>query len=190
MRRILIITLLLLALFILSVGFALAEGYTWRDHTSPFDFLFGNHIDSHQQTELLGNSQLQGFFYIRFTGEYIDGYPEAKHANCDEVAEECIVGWTLHGIPMSATFIAPGTEQKHPTWCVDPADLPEQRGYSHFHWLGLPAHAHDLVPGNTYDGFLLKLTARETFYFPHHGDFVVTPGIDTVTHANIVTECN
>ena len=42
---------------------------------------------------------------------------------------------------MRATFIAPGTEQKHPTWCVDPADLPKQRGYSHFHWLGSPAHA-------------------------------------------------
>jgi hypothetical protein len=76
----------------------------------------------------------------------------------------------------------------HPEWYIDPADLPPQPGYSHFHWLNESPHAGGLVIGQTYDGYLLKLTARDTFSFEHHGGFLVTPGIDEVTHANVVTE--
>jgi hypothetical protein len=48
----------------------------------------------------------------------------------------------------------------------------------------------DIQLGQLYSGYLLKLTARATFYFNHHGGmFLVTPGVDTTSHAN-VTSCD
>lgn len=165
-----------------------STGYAWRNHAAPFDFLFGNHIDTHQQTKLSGKGQLVGFFYIKFTGNVTpEGYPEAEHGNCNQTPDECTVGWILHGIPVRATLLDKPQGQ-HPTWLIDPDDIPNQQGYSHFHWLGQPDHAHTLMIGEEYDGLLLKLTARETFYFLHHGGFLVTPGLDTLTHSNIVIE--
>ncbi len=166
-----------------------SNGYSWQNHSAPFDFLFGNHIDTHQQTKELGNGQLQGFFYITFNGnETGDGIPEATHGNCN-MNPGCTVGWNLHGIPVQATLVAHG-EGQHPTWCIDPDDMPNQQGYTHFHWLGAPEHAGGIGLGETYEGYLLKLTAHETFFFKHHGGFLVTPGIDYETHANVVTECD
>ena len=43
--------------------------------------------------------------------------------------------------------------------------------------------------GETFAGYLLKLTAVDTFWFDHHGLFPVTPGIDFETHANLYTVC-
>lgn len=122
-----IITLTLLTLSLLDVKSIPAENYPWRDHTPPFEFLFGNHIDMHEQSMILGNGRLQGFFYVSFTGKFIDGYPEAVHG-------EDIAGWIISGIPIKAKLV----ELSPPTWCIDPADLPQQAGYTHFHWLGLP----------------------------------------------------
>ena len=182
------------ALLVLGTVSVLAEGYGWRDHAPPLDFLFDNHIDTHQQSKVAGKGKLEGFFYIRFTGDSTeDGTPIAKHADCNKVSDQCTVGWILDGIPMQATYL--GHEKgSHPEWYIDPADLPPQPGYSHFHWLGKPDHpgkpepAGELVKGETYQGYLLKLTARDTFFFEHHGGFLVTPGIDEVTHANIVLD--
>ena len=174
-KAIIIVTFLTVSL--LGVGSVLAHSYPWRDHASPFDFLFGNHIDMHQQSKILDNDELQGFFYIRFTGNFINGYPEAVHG-------QETVGWTLYGIPIKAKLV---DLSPHPAWCVDPADLPQQAGYTHFHWLGSPEHDDDLVIGNMYDGYLMKLTARDTFIFE---GFVVTRGIDTYSHNNIVTDCD
>ncbi|NIN68427.1 MAG: hypothetical protein GTO63_27710, partial [Anaerolineae bacterium] len=156
--------LILLILIVLGAEAALAEGLAWRDHAPPFEFLFGNHIDTHQQSTLVGSGELQGFFYIRYTGSFQGSVPEARHANCAMMPGECTVGWILRGIPMRARLLDKQPHQ-HPTWCVDPADVPTQPGYSHFHWLGQPLHAHDLAVGEAYDGFLLKLTARDTFFF-------------------------
>ena len=50
-------------------------GFGWNNHAEPFSFKFNNLIDNHQQTRLLKNGQLQGFIYIQFTGEMIDGIP-------------------------------------------------------------------------------------------------------------------
>jgi hypothetical protein len=182
-----VVTLIFLTLTIFSVRSTLAKGYPWREHASPFDFLFGNHIDTHQQSKLVGKDQLKGFFYIKFTGNFQDGYPEATHADCTKVPDECTVGWTLHGVRIQAMLLEnePG---QHPIWYVDSDDVPNQPGYTHFHWLGGPEHAHDLTVGEVYDGYLLKLTAVDTFFFQHHGGFLVTPGIDDITHANIVTD--
>jgi hypothetical protein len=181
------IGLTLLVLFLLPTGTVLAEGYRWRDHARPFDFLFGNHIDTHHQSKIAGGGKLEGFFYIRFTGDTTaEGVPIAKHADCNQVPDECTVGWILDGIPVQATYL--GHEHgQHPQWYIDSADLPAQQGYTHFHWLDESAHAGGLTVGDTYDGYLLKLTARDTFFFEHHGGFLVTPGIDEATHANIVT---
>ncbi len=167
-----------------------ASSYRWRDHASPFDFLFGNHIDTHQQTKTTGAHFLNGFFYITFTGEETtDGVPIATHGDCTTNPDECTVGWILQGKSISATLLEkePG---EHPVWCVDPADLPTQTGFSHFHWLGSPEHAGDLTVGQTYDGYLLKLTSRDTFFFDDHGGFLITPGIDELSHANIETDCD
>ncbi len=187
-RRLALIGLFALLMTVAAAAAAPATGYRWAGHDKPFDFLFGNHIDTHQQT-LLAGGHLQGFFYIRFTGEVTaDGVPEATHANCNNVPDECSVGWILHGVPVQATYL--GHEHgQHPSWCVDPADLPAARGYSHFHWLNESPHAHDLTVGESYPGYLLKLTARDTFFFKHHGGFLITPGIETESHANVFTDC-
>ncbi len=168
-------------LFILSAATARAESYPWLDHESPFDFLFLNNIDTHQQTQLMSSGDLQGFFYITYTGNVIDGLPEARHG--DET-----VGWILHGVPATARLISV-TKGAHPVWCIDPADLPVQRGYTHFHWLDASETASGLIEGEIYDGYILKLTARDGFAFSHNGSFFVTPGIDFYTHDNIVISC-
>ena len=183
-----VLTLGILTILLLAVPIAHAEGFPWRNHAPPFDALFGNHIDTHQQSQLMGVDQLEGFFYIKFTGDFQQGVPEAKHANCAQDASGCTVGWILKGVSMRARLEDKQPHQ-HPQWCVDPADLPRQPGFSHFHWLGSPEHAKDLIVGQEYDGYLLKLTARDRFFFDHHGGFLVTPGIDEVTHANILTDC-
>lgn len=66
-------------------GLNKTTGYEWQNHASPFDFLFGNHFDTHQQTKISGNGQLNGFFYIKFNGNFTpEGYPEATHGNCSQ----------------------------------------------------------------------------------------------------------
>ena len=53
-------------------------------HEEPYDFLFDNHIDTHQETRLkLKNGEpvsLNGFFYIIYTGEIdpVSGLPIAR----------------------------------------------------------------------------------------------------------------
>lgn len=187
MKKLLSLPLVLLLLAATATA-ALAAGHPWGGHAAPYDFLFGNHIDTHQESKLVGKNGLQGFLYIRFTGETTeDGYPVAEHGNCAE-SGDCSAGWTLHGIRMTATYCG-HPEDQHPQWAIPSEALPSQRGYSHFHWLGMPEHADGLQPGNQYDGYLLKLTARDTFFFRHHGGFLVTPGIDNDTHANVVDTC-
>lgn len=183
--------LILAAVLLLALGAqtALAEGYEWRDHAAPFDFLFGNHIDTHQQS-LTRNDMLQGFFYVTLQ-DRIDpgtGLPVATHGNCMANPDGCSVGWVWHGTPVTAELVAHGHGQ-HPTWCLDSADIPRQPGYTHFHWLGLPEHAGGFEPGDIARGWLLRLTAIDSFFFEHHGGFAITPGIDYQSHANVVTDC-
>ena len=55
--------------FFMSQATVLAEGLPWLDQQYPYDFIFGNHIDTHQQTMVLPDGTLQWVLYIEFTGE-------------------------------------------------------------------------------------------------------------------------
>jgi len=173
-----------------------ADLYPWREHEAPFPFLFGNEIDTHQQSRRTHDGSLFGFFYVRYTGVVTkDHYPVATHPNCSMV-RDCTVGWTLHGTPMTATFLYDPMPD-HPVFQVNRPDIPQPGAHSHFHWLG-PAMP---MPRQTVNGFLLQLTAMDRFCFIHHGAEAATgaatcrangginvdPGTDIATHLNIVT---
>ena len=184
-------------LSLLATEFAVAADiYPWNNHAAPFTFLFGNDIDTHQQTRQMADGSLAGFFYIHFTGIVAkDGYPVATHVDCN--ASACTVGWTLAGQPIGAVFLYQ-VDDDHPVFLVLRPDIPQPGAYAHFHWLGnLPA------PELSASGYLLQLTAVDTFCFIHdmavaagakHGKtcrenagVAVVPGIDIATHLNIVT---
>ena len=190
MKRLIALTTFVLSL--LGAGHA-AAFYPWRNHVAPFPFLFGNDIDTHQQTQLKKDGSLSGYFYIHFTGIVTkDGYPVATHVDCN--ATFCTVGWTLDGEPGAATFVYQ-VDDDHPVFLVSRADIPQPGAYAHFHWLSsMPA------AGVVASGYLLQLTAVDTFCFIHHGadgaltsntcrengGIAVNRGIDIATHLNIV----
>ena len=190
MKRPIALTTFVLAL--LGAGPA-AAFYPWRNHVAPFPFLFGNDIDTHQQTQLKKDGSLSGYFYIHFTGIVTkDDYPVATHVDCN--ASPCTVGWTLDGEPGTATFLYQ-VDDDHPVFLVSRVDIPEPGAYAHFHWLSsMPA------AGAVASGYLLQLTAVDTFCFIHHGadgaqtgktcrengGIAVNRGIDIATHLNIV----
>lgn len=184
-------------LFLSGAGVAAATDlYPWRNHAAPFTFLFGNEIDSHQQTRQTQDRNLFGFFYIQFTGVVTkDLYRVATHVDCNATTSDCTVGWTLNGRPVHATFLYQ-VEHDHPVFLVKRADIPQPGAFSHFHWLnGMPALSVKA------DGYLLQLIAVDRFCFIHHGAEVATsaktcrgnggvnvdPGTDIATHLNIVT---
>ena len=189
-QAILIIPFLLLVFSASLVG---AEGYPWMDHAFPFDFLFGNFIDTHQQTQLQTDGELFGFLYITFTGGVTeDGLPIARHCDENTPPEECVVGWMIRGKRGVARFVF--HENDHPLWLVvSRADIPQPGAFSHFHWITnerCPAvHAHELemLGITTCDGFFLELQAVNTFAFLHANQVIpVVPGLDIATHVNIV----
>lgn len=143
--------------------FELEEDYPWRYHAEPMEFKFGNMIDSHQQSHLDSNGLLHGFIYIYDTGEdTVEGYPVAEKAHCP--TGPCMVGWVIKGIKISATLV-----NKSPrVWQIDTADLPEEPGYSHFHWIGSPhspGGPNGLVVGQEYEGYLMKRIAKTSFFW-------------------------
>lgn len=182
----------LFLLLFLSLGTALsvtAIGLPWKDHQPPFDFVFGNHIDSHQQLQILPDGSLFGYLYISFTGETDEnGIPFAQHKDCNKEMTRCSVGWEVHGVPGQATFISHPVGD-HPIWEVKRANIPAPGAYTHFHWLGWPEHAHDLLTtGDLVDGYFLQLTAKDTFIFKHGNEqILVENGVDNATHINIVS---
>ena len=124
----------------LGAGTALADGtdqdldYPWRAHAAPFDNLFGNMIDGHQQTQIVDGGKLFGFIYVEYLEDEqpVDGLPVARKVNC--ASGNRTVGWVVKGIPIYAKLV----NQSPRIWLVDPADLPKEKGYSHFHWTGGP----------------------------------------------------
>ena len=140
--------------------------YPWNHHAAPYDYKFGNMIDSHQQSFIDSNGVLHGFIYIHDTGQITaEGFPIADKAHCK--TQDCMVGWLVKGIKVQATLVQKGPR----IWLVDPNDLPKEKGYTHFHWIcekgvtGCPHSAHDLVVGQEYSGFLMKRIAPAPFFW-------------------------
>lgn len=165
MKKALFIITIFVFLIPLSTSTAFAgkldddSSYPWQSHRAPFDFQFGNMIDTHQQSKLK-KEKLQGFIYIHYTGEYTeDGIPIARKADCYN--EECSVGWVIKGIPYTGTLVNKGPR----IWQIEPDGLPKELGYTHFHWEGGPQKPHGLTVGNSYNGYLLKRVAVTTFYW-------------------------
>lgn len=79
---------LLVCLSLQGAGTALAVGLPWQNHASPFNFVFGNPIDMHQQPKPVGNTALVGFVHVKFTGKVVEAIPEAAHAGA--CASECV----------------------------------------------------------------------------------------------------
>jgi hypothetical protein len=187
MKKLTYLAIFLAILFALPTSAALAAtGYPWKNHASPYTFLFGNHIDSHQQSQKLSGGQVQGYLYIHYTGETIDGIPVAEHMDCSSDPSACLVGWVIQGIPATGTVVSKD-EMGMASFSVETDAARQLVGFSHFHWLGQPMEDIDLEVGQTYSGYLLKLTAVSTFYFRHHDMLtLVKPGIDSSSHANVV----
>jgi hypothetical protein len=161
-------------------------GFSWKSHNAPFTFKFYNLIDNHQQTRLLSNGWLQGFIYIQFTGEMMDGVPVARRANCDDPSLDCRVGWEIIGIPVQGATLV----QKGPRlWSFAVEALPSDPEFIHFHWVGDPKKPCGLVLNEVpYSGYLFKRTAVTTFYWLGGNDDkevgrLVTPGLDM--HSNL-----
>jgi hypothetical protein len=131
-------------------------------HKAPYDFLFGNHIDTHQENNLTVNNDtgapesLFGKFYIIPTGatDPASGLPIYRHPRgAGEHNEECgvdvkcIVGWEMRGLPGAAKFISHSgvNGDDHPVWLVNRAEealapatgmvIPQDGYHSHFHWI-------------------------------------------------------
>ena len=137
---------------------AVAPGDSWQE--APFDFVFGNHMDTHVQLALLtlgGEPRfLVGSLYIYFTGEVDEtsGLPIARHPRgamhgevCGADEFTCEVGWYVVGSPGAAKFLSHSgvNGMDHPIWMVNRAEessapavgmvIPQPGYYSHFHWL-------------------------------------------------------
>jgi len=181
------ILILLIALGLFGVITVNADesdtGRPWKDHAKPFDFVSGNLIDNHQQMKLQNKGWLHGFIYIQFTGEFVDGFPVARRADCTNPSLDCSVGWEVSGVPVSGAKLV----QKGPRlWEL--ASLPADPEFVHFHWMGTPKKPCGLTVGAEYSGYLFKRTAVTTFYWlggnPNKEmGRLVTPGVDL--HSNI-----
>ena len=139
----------LLAIFIFNPWSVTAFANDFHD--SPYNFLFGNHIDTHQETKIkIKNGdpvKLKGFLYIIYTGE-IDtdsGLPIARHPRgagehheeCGVDPIECEVGWLIKAKPGAAKFLYHSgvNGNDHPVWMVNRVDIPQPGSFTHFHWI-------------------------------------------------------
>lgn len=137
---------------------AVGPGDLWQ--APPYDFKFGNHMDTHIQLKLKSKHgeprSLQGFLYIYFTGDVdaASGLPIARHPRGEKHDEicgvspiTCVAGWKIIGRPGAAKFISHSgiNGMDHPVWMVNRAEestapaagmvIPQPGYFSHFHWL-------------------------------------------------------
>lgn len=132
-------------------------GDPWK--VAPFDFLFGNHIDTHIQLELKLRKgepkSLKGSLYIYYTGEIDEasGLPVARHPRGmmhDEVCGTsdivCVAAWKVKGRPGAAKYLYHSgvNGNDHPVWMTNRAQsssmepglvIPSPGAYSHYHWI-------------------------------------------------------
>jgi hypothetical protein len=75
-------------------------------------------------------------------------------------------------------------------WLISSAAVQVKRGFSHFHWLGDPIIGMDLVVGERYSGYVIRLVALETLYFRNHEAVIlVKAGVDPTSHVQIAMDC-
>lgn len=173
------------------------EMVPWRQHQHPFSFMFGNEIDTHQQTRKADDGSLDGYLYVQYTGVVTrDNYRVATHMDCDAAGAECSAGWKVDARPASAQLVRQPVHD-HPVFLVGRTEIPQPGSHAHFHWTGgsMP------MPYVSVPGYLLELTAVNRFCFIHHGAEAATAtascrdnggirvnrGVDIATHLNIVT---
>ena len=135
MRRHSVIWAMLAACMLSAMGGTAnaADIYPWRNHDGGFSFVFGNDIDTHQQTRRARNGSLFGFFYIQFTGTVTrDRYPVATHVDCNSAGADCKVGWKIDAKPSSGKLVLEPTHD-HPVFLIGRADIPQPGSYAHFH---------------------------------------------------------
>jgi len=197
MRRPTLLSLGAALVLLATTSVQAAEMYPWRQHQWPFSFVFGNEIDGHQQTREESDGKLNGYLYIQYTGVVTkDNYPVATHASCSSAGADCFVGWKVAGIPSSAKLVRQPMHD-HAVFLIERAEIPQPGSYVHFHWTGMDMPK----PYQMVDGYLLELTAINSFCFIHHdvgmamgakscresGGVKVDRGVDVATHLNIVT---
>lgn len=129
-------------------------------HQPPFTFLFGNHIDTHQETRLNKDGTLRGQFYVYYTGaiDEVSGLPVARHPRGPEHDEECgvdpidcVIGWELLATPAEAKFISHSGVHgdDHPVWLIgNRSEIPQPGSFTHFHWITSAStdERYDTVP--------------------------------------------
>ncbi len=147
---------LLALLTLLSPAVAAAGERTWQDHRNPYAFLFGNHIDTHQELKYVEDNpgELHGYLYVFDSGDTTaSGLPILRHCTKPEhYAAGCVAGWKLRALPCipehndcQAMYLY--HYHDHPPWLVCPTrdssgNLRGERqcavqpgSYTHFHWL-------------------------------------------------------
>lgn len=119
-------------------------------HEKPYDFLFGNHIDTHLETKLKLKKgepgSLKGFLYIIETEDTTDeGLTIYRHPRGAMEGEECgvdvdcEVGWKIKAKPGYATFLSHSgvNGNDHPIWILNRDQIPQPGSNTHFHWIRL-----------------------------------------------------
>jgi hypothetical protein len=140
---------------LLSISVAQAEDDNSDDdifHAPPFNYLFGNHIDTHQENKLKLNRDgsprsLKGNFYIIPVDEDGDGNTDidpvsglevwrhprgleldesgnVKHDERCGVTVTCTTGWEMKGLPGNAKLLSHDgvNGDDHPVWMVNRAE--------------------------------------------------------------------
>ena len=148
-------------MFLLFSSFADAADRYWNDHAWPYTFLFGNHIDTHQELFLWSRDygpyekgDLTGWFYVFDSGDVLDdGTPVLKHCTKQDHYEAgCVAGWRIHAKPCieevngcRAMYLY--HVHDHPPWLLNPTvdnggnlrgsrqSIPQPGSFTHLHWL-------------------------------------------------------
>jgi hypothetical protein len=156
MKR-LVVIVVILTVSLLLAGAASDEDRYWNEHGEPFSFLFGNHIDTHQETRLYErgskSGELKGWLYVFDSGEKVGDTPVLKHCTGPNHYEAgCVAGWQIEAKPCieevnacRAMFLYHFHD--HPVWLLGAhvdkqgalrgsrQDIVQPGSFTHFHWL-------------------------------------------------------
>ena len=156
---------------------SVTTGDAWQ--AAPYDFLFGNHIDTHTQLRLVAPqgvpNKLIGSFYIIFTDDQgnslgIDshsGLPIARHPRGLVLHDDgrikhdeacgvspnivCEVGWYMDGLPGNAKFVSHSgvNGDDHPLWMTNRSPSSNHGSGMSIPQPGSFTHFHWITPTST-----------------------------------------